>query len=97
MVACGGYWVERQLLSRFMDSRGHRSRRRLAKALSPRLSPREREVLKCLLANLSNKDIARKLNISERTAKFHVSNLLTKFDVKRRADLIMLQFQDQRS
>jgi len=96
-VARGGYWVERQLLSRFMDSRIHRSRRRLPKALSPRLSPREREVLKCLLANLSNKEIARKLNISERTAKFHVSNLLTKFDAKRRADLIMLQFQNQRS
>jgi DNA-binding NarL/FixJ family response regulator len=97
MVALGGCWVERQLLSRFTDSRIHRSRRRLAKALSPRLSPRERQVLKCLLASLSNKEIARKLNISERTAKFHVSNLLTKFDVKRRADLTMLQFQVQRS
>lgn len=96
MVARGGYWVERRLLSRFMASRSHRSRRRPAKARSPRLSPRERQVLECLRANLSNKEIARKLNISERTAKFHVANLLAKFDVKRRADLIMLQFQEQR-
>jgi hypothetical protein len=28
--------------------------------------------------NLSNKEIAAKLNMSERTAKFHVSNLLAK-------------------
>ena len=96
-VAEGGFWVERQLLSRFMDSIVHTTRRRLAKAGPSRLSPREREVLGCLLENLSNKEIARKLNISERTAKFHVSNLLTKFDVRRRVDLVMLQFHDQGS
>jgi DNA-binding NarL/FixJ family response regulator len=96
-VAQGGFWVERQLLSRFMDSVVHGARRRFVKARPRRLSPRERQVLECLLENLSNKEIAKKLNISERTAKFHVSNLLAKFDVRRRVDLIMLQFHDQRS
>jgi DNA-binding NarL/FixJ family response regulator len=97
VVSRGGYWVERQLLSRFMGSMVHSSRRRFAKAGSARLSPREREVLQCLLGNLSNKEIARKLKISERTAKFHVSNLLAKFDVKRRLDLNRLLSQDERS
>src|SRR5205814_9232961 len=46
-----------------------------------------------LLENLSNKEIASKLNIAERTVKFHVSNLLSKFGVRRRADLILLTFQ----
>src|SRR5258706_612282 len=46
-----------------------------------------------LLENLSNKEIASKLNIAERTVKFHVSNLLNKFGVRRRADLILLTFQ----
>jgi len=32
------------------------------------------------------------LNISERTAKFHVSNILAKFGVQRRADLIVMSF-----
>ncbi len=96
-VAQGGYWVERHILSRFMDCVVHSSRRRFAKAGPRRLSPREREVLDCLLENLSNKEIARKLNISERTAKFHVSNLLAKFNVRRRADLVMFQFRDQRA
>jgi DNA-binding CsgD family transcriptional regulator len=31
-----------------------------------------------------------RLNISERTVKFHVSNLLAKFHVGRRSDLIRL-------
>ena len=97
VVAAGGYWVERRLLSRFVDSMVHSSRRRFAQAPSAGLSPREREVLGCVLGNLSNKDIARKLKISERTAKFHVSNLLAKFEVKRRVDLIMLLLEDRRS
>jgi DNA-binding CsgD family transcriptional regulator len=32
--------------------------------------------------------------MSERTVKFHVSNLLSKFGVKRRADLIILAHAD---
>lgn len=96
-VAQGGFWVERSLLSRFMDSIVHSARRRFVKAGPRHLSPREREVLEFLLENLSNKEIAKRLNISERTAKFHVSNLLAKFDVRRRVDLVMLQFHDQRS
>lgn len=95
-VAKGGYWVPRALLQRFveniLDSSG--GKRRAATAPSD-LSPRERQVLDALLENLSNKEIAGKLYISERTAKFHVSNLLAKFNVRRRADLIMLHFQDR--
>ena len=40
---------------------------------------------------------ASKLNIAERTVKFHVSNLLSKFGVRRRADLILLTFQRRMS
>ena len=57
------------------------------------ISRREREVLDLLLENLSNKEIASKLFISERTVKFHVSNLLSKFGVQRRADLIVRWMQ----
>lgn len=96
-VIDGEFWVDRNLLSRFTNSIVHGGRRRLGKAGPRRLSPREREVLECLLEHLSNKEIAKKLNISERTAKFHVSNLLAKFDVRRRVDLVMLQFHGQRS
>jgi len=38
------------------------------------LSRREQEVLDSLLENLSNKEIASKLNIAERTVKFHVQS-----------------------
>jgi DNA-binding NarL/FixJ family response regulator len=67
--------------------------RRLKVDSSAELSRREQEVLSSLLENLSNKEIGNKLNISERTVKFHVSNLLSKFGVRRRADLILLCYQ----
>lgn len=86
-VAAGGHWAPRALLSAFLDGLiegGHPSRLPASTALSRR----EMEVLKPLLQSLSNKEIAEGLHISERTVKFHVSNLLDKFSVQRRTDLI---------
>lgn len=53
------------------------------------LSLRQDQVLTGITQNLSNKEIALKLNISERTVKFHVSALLQKFDVRGRVDLML--------
>jgi DNA-binding NarL/FixJ family response regulator len=91
-VAGGGFWVPRSLLSRFVDETISAVRRPRGPAGPARLSRREKEVLDALLENLSNKEIASKLNMSERTAKFHVSNLLAKYGVRRRADLILLTY-----
>ena len=57
-----------------------------------RLTPRERQVLAILAARPSyaNKEIASYLNITERTVKFHISSLLRKHDVEKRADLVGL-------
>lgn len=56
--------------------------------LPMQLSHRQQEVLRGVMENLSNKEIAARLNLSERTAKFHVSALLGKFDVKSRVLLM---------
>jgi two-component system nitrate/nitrite response regulator NarL len=88
----GGYWVPRVLLTRFLDAF-------VAPSTAPlpwrptSLSRREQDVLDALLQNLSNKEIASRLDIAERTVKFHVSNLLVKFNVQRRADVILHSFQ----
>jgi DNA-binding CsgD family transcriptional regulator len=52
-----------------------------------RLSPREQEVLHCVMRHQSNKEIGARLHVSERTVKFHVSALLAKFNVRDRIDL----------
>jgi DNA-binding NarL/FixJ family response regulator len=48
------------------------------------LTPREREILILLAHGKSNHDIARTLIISERTARTHVSNVLTKLGLASR-------------
>ena len=90
-LADGGSWMPRSLLFRFIEKDMKVGRRLLAGPLRSRLSPRENEVLALLLENLSNKEIAGKLHISSRTAKFHVSKLLAKYGVKRRAELLMMR------
>jgi DNA-binding NarL/FixJ family response regulator len=94
LVAAGGFWVPRNVLSRFVDSILSTAQGRRMRGDSPaELSRREQEVLNGLLENLANKEVADRLHISERTVKFHVSNLLAKFGVRRRADLILLCYQ----
>lgn len=55
---------------------------------SVKLTRREEEVLGGVIRSLANKEIAASLNLSERTIKFHVSSLLTKFRVRGRMELV---------
>lgn len=74
-VAAGGIWCETQ--PRFVSA--HR--------MLPQPSQRERDVLALIRQGLSNRDIAERLFISERTVKSHVNRLLQKFDLKNRVQL----------
>ena len=47
----------------------------------PDLTPREREVLELLAAGCRNHEIARRLGMSEKTVRNHVSQVLTKLQV----------------
>lgn len=55
---------------------------------SVKLTRREEEVLGGVMRSLANKEIAASLNLSERTVKFHVSSLLSKFRVRGRMELV---------
>ena len=53
------------------------------------LSPREVEVLKLMAEALPNKQIARRLNVSEATVKTHVSTLIAKLGVHDRVGAVV--------
>ncbi len=59
------------------------------------LTEREREVLMCLVEGLSNKEIAERLFISDKTVKIHVSKIFKKFDVKSRSQVVIYAVQKQ--
>lgn len=97
VVASGGYWVPRTLLSSFVDSVFRTGQNSRLPVWSAHLSRREKQVLDGLLSNLSNKEIAAKLNIAPATVKYHVGSIMSKFHVRRRADLIVLAYQQRAS
>ena len=63
---------------------------RLVTRSPERLSEREREVLRLVAGGQSNKQIATKLRISERTAKFHVTAILNKLGAENRAQAVAI-------
>ena len=63
-------------------------KRRMAPS-GPQISPREREVLGLLADGLAVAQIAKKLYISESTAKTHISKLYEKLGAGNRAQAIM--------
>jgi DNA-binding CsgD family transcriptional regulator len=57
-------------------------------ATAPELTLREVEVLQQLITGASNKEIARRLNISIHTAKFHVASIVAKLGASGRTDAV---------
>ena len=54
------------------------------------LSPREMEVLLELSLGLSNKEIARALDMTEHTVKFHLKNIFKKLSINRRTEALIV-------
>lgn len=52
-----------------------------------RLTPRQRDVLACILRGRSNKEAARDLDIAEGTVKIHLAALFTQFGARNRTEL----------
>ena len=53
------------------------------------LTPREMDVLRLLAQGLSNRKIAARLDVNERTIKYHVSAILAKLEVSNRTEAVM--------
>ena len=60
---------------------------------SPKVTPREKEVLHLIAHEHSTKEIASKLYVSYETVNSHRKNLLRKMDVKNTAGLVRAGFQ----
>ena len=53
------------------------------------LTKREKEIFEMLIINKTTKDISSKLNISEKTVRNHISNVMQKLSVKGRASAVV--------
>ena len=55
---------------------------------SPGLSARERELLGLVASGLTNKSIARRLDLSINTVKYHLASIFAKLDARTRAEAV---------
>ena len=53
------------------------------------LTKREKQIFDYLITNKTTKEIAEKLNISEKTVRNHISNVMQKLSVKGRASAVV--------
>lgn len=81
-VAQGRLWIRRGVLNEYVR-RTNLLLRRLASS-DPLFTAREHQIIDFLRRGYSNKQIANLLDISERTVKFHVSNILRKCNMENR-------------
>ena len=58
--------------------------------IAEELTAREVEVLRCMARGKTNKQLAVQLNISEHTAKFHVSSVLAKLGAQTRTEAVTI-------
>ena len=65
--------------------------------LHPLLTPRETDVLSAIAGGLGNKEIARHLEISLHTVKFHIESLLRKLNARSRAEAVAKGLARRRS
>jgi DNA-binding NarL/FixJ family response regulator len=56
----------------------------------PHLTPRERQVLSILVKGRSNKEIGNSLDLSEKTIKHHLTNILQKLRVRNRVEAALM-------
>lgn len=88
VVTEGSIWAPRRLLSRLIDRLLKASDVNSASTL-PQLTAREHQVLELILMAQSNREIAARLGIEERTVRAHLARLMRKAGVDNRIKLSM--------
>ena len=83
-----------KLLAEFaaMSRRAEEERQQLP---APRLTEREMEVLKLVAKGLNNRDIAKRLFISENTVKNHIRNILEKLHLHSRMEAVVYAVREK--
>ena len=76
----GERWVPGELIASVLEAMSRENDHHLHGALAP-LTPREKEVLQCLVDGLTRGETARLLGMSPNTVRTHVQSVLHKLDV----------------
>ena len=92
-AARGDSLISPSMTRRLVAEFASRTRQPLPSEVLDPLTEREREVLALVAEGLGNEEIADRLYLSPATARTHVSRILTKLDVRNRAQLVVLAYE----
>ena len=87
-VASGSRWLPAQLVDGALQREA--ARRSEANRIAGALTPRERELVLLATEGLSNKEIARRIGVTEGTVKIHLHNVYQKLGVTNRTAMTAL-------
>jgi DNA-binding NarL/FixJ family response regulator len=92
VVQLGGLWVGQDALRQLIESSTKRlgSQADFVESLMTKLTVREREVAEQVAKGQSNKEIARTLQITERTVKAHLAHIFERLGAKDRLHLALM-------
>ncbi len=95
VVADGQSLISPSMAIKLLDEFKQMSRTDRQQVPSPRLTDRELEVLKLVAQGLNNREIAKRLFISENTVKNHVRNILEKLQLHSRMEAVMYAVREK--
>jgi two-component system nitrate/nitrite response regulator NarL len=87
-VHAGGIWLDSRMTAEVIDAFSASSKSG-ARSEKPLLSDREMEVVQLVAQGFQNKEIGKKLLISEPTVKHHLRNIFDKLGVSDRLELAL--------
>jgi len=91
-VRRGELWISRRTVTLFLTELGFIHAAAETYHSSPgRLSARELQVARLVMTGASNKEIAKALQITERTVKAHLSHIFAKLGISHRVELFGIQ------
>ena len=95
VVADGQSLISPSMAIKLLDEFKQMSRSDRQQVPTPRLTERELEVLKLVAHGLNNREIAKRLFISENTVKNHVRNILEKLQLHSRMEAVMYAVREK--
>jgi two-component system NarL family response regulator len=95
VVADGQSLISPSMAIKLLDEFKQMSRSDRQQVPTPRLTDRELEVLKLVAQGLNNREIAKRLFISENTVKNHVRNILEKLQLHSRMEAVMYAVREK--
>jgi len=90
-VMAGQHWIGREAVSDLVQALREQMASSMEKPARKRfgLTPRELEITSAVVSGLSNKEIAKKLALSEDTVKHHLTNIFDKMGASNRLELAL--------